>query len=79
MSAVPILPVNAVGVTEEGGEYVVTLGSGRSKTMRYAFDDTHFLLLIVEYARAKGMTLPDLPEGIEPKPWTPWVVRGEKQ
>lgn len=80
MSKVPVHSVNAVSVQLIDGEHVVTLGSGTAKTARYRFDDTHFLLLIVEYAKVKGLELPalDIFEQQEAKPWTPWVVRQEK-
>lgn len=71
--------VNAVSVKAEDGTYLVTVGGSNAKTAQYLFDETHFLLLIVEYAQASGITLPTLFEEPEAKPWTPWVVKKEQR
>ena len=79
MPKAEIHDVNAVGVQAIDGSHVVTIGSGTAKTARYRFDETHFLLLIVEYAKARGITLPVMElERPEAKPFTPWVVKKEQ-
>ena len=82
MNKKPILPVNAVGVHLEDGVHVLTIGSWKAPTVRYGFDETHYLLLITEYAKSKGIDLSKyFPEEDKPeaKAFTPWTVKGGKQ